>query len=549
MFKILFALLLSSTAYAQQGIFTDYVRLQPTSLPALCNPGDLRYDTVSHTICNCGLSNNWTSFSVSSTAPLTTLGDTMYEDITPQPTRLPGNTTTTKKYYSQTGTGSVSAPPSWSQISTGDLTGTLGTGFGGTGLSTPGISGNILQSNGTIWTSVANPSSNPMTTLGDMMFENATPAAARLPGSISATKNFLTQTGNGTISATPAWGLLASGDIPNNAANTTGTSSNITGTTNATLTSLTALATASALTSVGTIATGTWNATTVATAHGGTGQASVIIAPTASTYAGWDANKNFSANAYIPGFTTTATAAGTTTLTIASTQTQYFTGVTTQTVKLPTTSVAAGTPYLIDNRSTGVVTVQSSGANTIQAMAANTQLLVTALVATPTTAANWDAVYASQTISSGSGISLPTSEVFVTSGTGFGTTNLNVRIFTTVSKNTGTDITYATSATLGDSFTINTTGVYAMTYYDGGSGIAGSLGLTKNGTALSTSPFAITIAQGKIAASATTTVSTGVYPVGTTLNCTATDIIRVMADPGAVENGSDNVTFRITRVD
>jgi hypothetical protein len=37
------------------------------------------------------------------------------------------------------------------------------------------------------------------------MYENATPAAARLAGSTSATIAVLTQTGNGTISAAPAW--------------------------------------------------------------------------------------------------------------------------------------------------------------------------------------------------------------------------------------------------------------------------------------------------------------------------------------------------------
>lgn len=53
-----------------------------------------------------------------------------------------------------------------------------------------------------------------LTTLGDMLYENSTPAPARLAGSTSATKNFLTQTGNGTISAAPAWGTIASGDLP-----------------------------------------------------------------------------------------------------------------------------------------------------------------------------------------------------------------------------------------------------------------------------------------------------------------------------------------------
>lgn len=70
----------------------------------------------------------------------------------------------------------------------------------------------------------------PLTTLGDTLYENATPAAARLPGNTSATKKFLTQTGTGSVSAAPAWGTIASGDVPTLNQNTTGTAANITDT-------------------------------------------------------------------------------------------------------------------------------------------------------------------------------------------------------------------------------------------------------------------------------------------------------------------------------
>jgi hypothetical protein len=55
---------------------------------------------------------------------MTTLGDMIYENATPTPTRLAGNITTTKKYLSQTGTGAVSAAPVWAQINYADITGT-----------------------------------------------------------------------------------------------------------------------------------------------------------------------------------------------------------------------------------------------------------------------------------------------------------------------------------------------------------------------------------------------------------------------------------------
>lgn len=54
----------------------------------------------------------------------------------------------------------------------------------------------------------------PLTTLGDLLYENATPALARLAGNITSTKKFLTQTGTGSVSAAPGWAQIAAGDLP-----------------------------------------------------------------------------------------------------------------------------------------------------------------------------------------------------------------------------------------------------------------------------------------------------------------------------------------------
>lgn len=116
----------------------------------------------------------------------------------------------------------------------------------------------------------------------------------------------------------------------------------------------------------------------------------VLGTATAGTdYVGVDANGNAAADAFIANKTSTPTAAGVTTLTIADTQTQVFTGSSTQTVKLPTTSVTAGMFYTFVNQSSGTLTIQSSGANTISTVAANKVGVFTAVVDTPTTAANW----------------------------------------------------------------------------------------------------------------------------------------------------------------
>ncbi len=109
----------------------------------------------------------------------------------------------------------------------------------------------------------------------------------------------------------------------------------------------------------------------------------------ASTLAMRDATGNLYADAFIPSFTTTPTAAGTTVLTVNSFEIQEFTGSTTQTVTLPTTSVVAGHSYRILNSSSGAVTVNASGGALVKTVAAGGSTVVTSLVATPTTAAHW----------------------------------------------------------------------------------------------------------------------------------------------------------------
>lgn len=111
-----------------------------------------------------------------------------------------------------------------------------------------------------------------------------------------------------------------------------------------------------------------------------------------STTATIDTNNNLVANNVRPGYTTTATAAGTTTLTAASSGNQYFTGSTTQNCRLPVTStLTLGHTYRIVNNSSDVVTVQSSGTDTVKAMAAGTELIVTCIATTGTDETSWDA--------------------------------------------------------------------------------------------------------------------------------------------------------------
>lgn len=127
-----------------------------------------------------------------------------------------------------------------------------------------------------------------------------------------------------------------------------------------------------------------------------------------------DASGNFSADSFIAGYATTATAAGTTTLTVTSVQQQFFTGTTTQTVTLPVAStLVTGFSYIIVNNSTGAVTVNSSGGNAVVVMAAATRAVVTCILASGTSAASWDYTYTTNA----SGITGTGSMVLATSPT------------------------------------------------------------------------------------------------------------------------------------
>ena len=77
------------------------------------------------------------------------------------------------------------------------------------------------------------------------------------------------------------------------------------------------------------------------------------------TVANLTAGRNITFNNTLPGYTTTATAAGTTTLTSSSTYHQRFTGSSAQTIVLPAaTTMAQGQGFIIDNDSSGTLTLQ-----------------------------------------------------------------------------------------------------------------------------------------------------------------------------------------------
>lgn len=86
------------------------------------------------------------------------------------------------------------------------------------------------------------------------------------------------------------------------------------------------------------------------------------------------------------------------------------------------------------------------------------------------------------------------SMVRLNTANGVGSTNTKIRRFTNVVTNQGSDITYADSATLGASFTINTNGVYAISFTDALSA-AGNSGISLNTTAPNTVVYSIPVAE------------------------------------------------------
>ena len=166
------------------------------------------------------------------------------------------------------------------------------------------------------------------------------------------------------------------------------------------------------ITSVGTLTGGTWTATAVGLAYGGTGK---TTAPAGM--------------AALMGYTQTATAAGTTTLTNTSSYYQQFVGSSTQTVVLPVTStLQTGWTFHIVNNSLANISVQSSGLNAVITVIPGTTAMCTCIGTSLTTAADWESGITDFSTYTGTGdVVLATSPTLTTPNIGAATgTSLSV---------------------------------------------------------------------------------------------------------------------------
>jgi hypothetical protein len=137
-------------------------------------------------------------------------------------------------------------------------------------------------------------------------------------------------------------------------------------------------------------------------------------------------------------------------------------------------------------------------------------------------------------------------EVYVTTGNGYGSTNNKIERFSVTQRNVGTAITFADSASLGSSFTINEAGIYAMEYSSYSNATDSTIGISVNSTQLSTGIKSITAAN-RICIAGTNASQSGQIFVSTTALLAATNVVRPHVN-NAGSNADVATWFKIRKI-
>jgi len=138
---------------------------------------------------------------------------------------------------------------------------------------------------------------------------------------------------------------------------------------------------------LGTIASGTWQGTTIGVAYGGTG---VTTSSGANSVVLRDSNQNITVNRLNQSSTTVTAAAGITTLTAASTFSQILNGTGGQTFKLPdATTLTNTTTFEFNNNATGTLTITDNASATVGTVAPGGAANI-ALLSNATVGGTWD---------------------------------------------------------------------------------------------------------------------------------------------------------------
>ena len=146
-------------------------------------------------------------------------------------------------------------------------------------------------------------------------------------------------------------------------------------------------------------------------------------------------------------------------------------------------------------------------------------------------------------IANGTGVN--ESELRLDGDNGFGSVNTNIRRLSSITTNTGTAFTYADSATLGMSVTINEPGRYGITIRDDSSSVT-TTGTSKNSSQLSTPIFAITATDILICESVEAGFSVTPAWIG---RLSTNDVIRMHGNSSTFTTGPNNIVmFQITKL-
>jgi hypothetical protein len=137
--------------------------------------------------------------------------------------------------------------------------------------------------------------------------------------------------------------------------------------------------------------------------------------------------------------------------------------------------------------------------------------------------------------------------IHVATQVGYGSTNTTVRRFSSSPLvNLGrNDITYTDSATLGGSFAINSSGIYAITYSDS-LGVVGNLGITLNSSQLNVSIAAISQANVLVIVSNS---GNDQFACGSvTRYLSRGDVVRAQTDGSGATSSTARTNFHIQRI-
>lgn len=186
----------------------------------------------------------------------------------------------------------------------------------------------ILQYDGTNWVNATNATKatnivggNGTTLLGSVPYQSNTDTTTLLSPNTTTTRKFLRQTGDGTNGAAPAWDTVTKTDV---------------GLSNVENTALSSWAGSTNITTLGTIASGTWNATQIGAVYGGTGITSyaagdIIYASainTLSKLTAGTAGQVLTISGGVPTWATPSSGSGTVTTLTAGTGISFSSGAT-----------------------------------------------------------------------------------------------------------------------------------------------------------------------------------------------------------------------------